>query len=276
MKHGIYRGIAMTVAGSDSGGGAGIQADLKTFAALKLFGTTAITALTVQNSLGVTGIHNAPPEIIKAQILSVGKDFPLDAVKTGMLGSRETIYAVAEGLSELKIKKIVVDPVMVAQSGDSLLAADAVEAVKSIIVPLALVVTPNLPEAEKLTGMTIRNVEEMKAAAWEIAKLGCGAVLVKGGHLAGEPETITDVLLADGKMTLLSDRRIDTTANHGTGCTLSAAIAAELAAGCGLEEAVRRARKYLRAGLLYGVTAGHGAGCLGHAVTMPWTEIVHG
>ena len=276
MKHGIYRGIAMTVAGSDSGGGAGIQADLKTFAALKLFGTTAITALTVQNSLGVTGIHNAPPEIIKAQILSVGKDFPLDAVKTGMLGSRETIYAVAEGLSELKIKKIVVDPVMVAQSGDSLLAADAVEAVKSIIVPLALIVTPNLPEAEKLTGMTIRNVKEMKAAAWEIAKLGCGAMLVKGGHLAGEPETITDVLLADGKMSLLSDRRIDTTANHGTGCTLSAAIAAELAAGCGLEEAVRRARKYLRAGLLYGVTAGHGAGCLGHAVTMPWTEIVHG
>ncbi|MDO4560672.1 MAG: bifunctional hydroxymethylpyrimidine kinase/phosphomethylpyrimidine kinase [bacterium] len=276
MKHGMYRGIAMTVAGSDSGGGAGIQADLKTFAALKVFGTTAITALTVQNSLGVTGIHNAPPEVIKAQILAVGKDFPIDAVKTGMLGNRETICAVAEGLSELKVKKIVVDPVMVAQSGDSLLAADAVEAVKSVIIPLALIVTPNLPEAEKLTGMTIRGVEEMKAAAWEIAKLGCGAVLVKGGHLAGEPETITDVLLADGKMSLLSDRRIDTTANHGTGCTLSSAIAAELAAGCGLEEAVTRARKYLRAGLLYGVTAGHGAGCLGHAVTMPWTEIVHG
>ena len=276
MKHGIYRGIAMTVAGSDSGGGAGIQADLKTFAALKVFGTTAITALTVQNSLGVTGIHNAPPEVIKAQILAVGKDFPIDAVKTGMLGNRETICAVAEGLSELKVKKIVVDPVMVAQSGDSLLAADAVEAVKSVIIPLALIVTPNLPEAEKLTGMTIRGVEEMKAAAWEIAKLGCGAVLVKGGHLAGEPETITDVLLADGKMSLLNDRRIDTTANHGTGCTLSSAIAAELAAGCGLEEAVTRARKYLRAGLLYGVTAGHGAGCLGHAVTMPWTEIVHG
>lgn len=276
MKHGMYRGIAMTVAGSDSGGGAGIQADLKTFAALKVFSTTAITALTVQNSLGVTGIHNAPPEVIKAQILAVGKDFPIDAVKTGMLGNRETICAVAEGLSELKVKKIVVDPVMVAQSGDSLLAADAVEAVKSVIIPLALIVTPNLPEAEKLTGMTIRGVEEMKAAAWEIAKLGCGAVLVKGGHLAGEPETITDVLLADGKMSLLSDRRIDTTANHGTGCTLSSAIAAELAAGCGLEEAVTRARKYLRAGLLYGVTAGHGAGCLGHAVTMPWTEIVHG
>ncbi len=276
MKYGIYRGIAMTVAGSDSGGGAGIQADLKTFAALKVFGTSAITALTVQNSLGVTGIHNAPPEIIKAQILAVGNDFPLGAVKTGMLGNRETIRAVAEGLSELGIKKIVVDPVMVAQSGDSLLAADAVEAVKEIIVPLAMVVTPNLPEAEKLTGMRIESVDDMTAAAREIAKLGCGAVLVKGGHLTGEPEIITDVLLADGKISLLQDRRIETTANHGTGCTLSSAIAAELAAGLGLEEAVARARQYLRAGLHYGVTAGHGAGCLGHAVTMPWTEIVHG
>ena len=177
MKHGIYRGIAMSVAGSDSGGGAGIQADLKTFAALKVFGTTAITALTVQNSLGVTGIHNAPPEIIKAQMMAVGKDFPLDAVKTGMLGNRETISAVAEGLSELGIKKVVVDPVMVAQSGDSLLAADAVDAVKNIIVPMAMIVTPNLPEAEKLTGMKIDDVDGMAAAAREIKKLGCGAVL---------------------------------------------------------------------------------------------------
>ena len=221
MKHGIYRGIAMSVAGSDSGGGAGIQADLKTFAALKVFGTTAITALTVQNSLGVTGIHNAPPEIIKAQMMAVGKDFPLDAVKTGMLGNRETISAVAEGLSELGIKKVVVDPVMVAQSGDSLLAADAVDAVKNIIVPMAMIVTPNLPEAEKLTGMKIDDVDGMAAAAREIKKLGCGAVLVKGGHLPGEPEMITDVLLADGEISLLRDRRINTTANHGTGCTLS-------------------------------------------------------
>ena len=276
MKHGIYRGIAMSVAGSDSGGGAGIQADLKTFAALKVFGTTAITALTVQNSLGVTGIHNAPPEIIKAQMMAVGKDFPLDAVKTGMLGNRETISAVAEGLSELGIKKVVVDPVMVAQSGDSLLAADAVDAVKNIIVPMAMIVTPNLPEAEKLTGMKIDDVDGMAAAAREIKKLGCGAVLVKGGHLPGEPEMITDVLLADGEISLLRDRRINTTANHGTGCTLSSAIAAELAAGGSLAEAVARARKYLRAGLLYGVTAGHGAGCLGHAVTMQWTEVVNG
>lgn len=276
MRHGIYRGIAMTVAGSDSGGGAGIQADLKTFAALKVFGTSAITAVTVQNSVGVSGIHSVPPETVTAQILAVGRDFPVDAVKTGMLGNRADISAAAAGLSELGIKKIVVDPVMVAQSGDSLLEEDAVDAVKNIMVPMAMIVTPNLPEAEKLTGMAVRTVDEMKGAAEEIAKLGCGAVLVKGGHLSGESDLITDVLYADSKITLFEDKRIDTKANHGTGCTLSSAIAAELAAGCDLTEAVRRARLYLRAGLHYGVTAGHGAGCLGHAVTMPWIEIING
>ncbi len=276
MRHSIYRGIAMTVAGSDSGGGAGIQADLKTFAALKVFGTSAITAVTVQNSVGVTGIRPIPPDIVKAQILAVGRDFQLDAGKTGMLGNRADIEAAAEGLAELGIKKIVVDPVMVAQSGDSLLEADAVEAVKRVMIPMAMIVTPNLPEAEKLTGMRVRTVDEMKAAACEIAQFGCGAVLVKGGHLAGKPDLITDVLYEDGKATLFEDRRIDTDANHGTGCTLSSAIAAELAAGCKLAEAVRRARLYLRAGLHFGVTAGHGAGCLGHEVTMPWIEIVNG
>ncbi|MEG1602099.1 MAG: bifunctional hydroxymethylpyrimidine kinase/phosphomethylpyrimidine kinase [Cloacibacillus sp.] len=276
MRHGIYRGITMTVAGSDSGGGAGIQADLKTFAALKVFGTSAIAAVTIQNSLGVTGFHCVPPEVISAQILAVGKDFPVDAVKTGMLGSRAAVTAAAAAFSELGVTKLVVDPVMVAQSGDSLLADEAVEAVRNIIVPMALIVTPNLPEAEKLTGMKISDVEDMTAAAHEIAKLGCRAVLVKGGHLSGEPDIITDVLLADGQLTLLQDRRIETAANHGTGCTLSSAIAAELAAGCGLFEAVTRARKYLRAGLSHGVTAGHGAGCLGHAVVMPWIESTNG
>ncbi len=276
MRHGIYRGMAMTVAGSDSGGGAGIQADLKTFAALKIFGTSAVTAVTVQNSVGVSGIHAVPPEIVRAQILSVGGDFPIDAIKTGMLGSRGAIKAAAAGIAALGIKKIVVDPVMVAQSGDSLLEDDAVDAVKNIVVPLALIVTPNLPEAEKLTGRPVRTVEDMKDAAEEIAKLGCGAVLVKGGHLEGSPDVITDVLYRDGTATLFRDRRIETSANHGTGCTLSSAIAAELAAGCPLDEAVRRARLYLRAGLHYGVTAGRGAGCLGHAVTMPWIEIING
>lgn len=275
MRQGIYRGIAMSIAGSDSGGGAGIQADLKTFAALKVFGTTAITAVTVQNSIGVTGIHSVPPEIIRAQILSVGGDLKLDAVKTGMLGNCGAVSAAAAALRELRIEKIVVDPVMVAQSGDPLLEEDAVDAVKKLIVPLAAIVTPNLPEAEKLAGMKISGVDDMAEAARMIAKSGCGAVLVKGGHLPGEPEMITDVLYSGGKISLLHDKRIDTKANHGTGCTLSSAIAAELAAGCRLEEAVERGRKYLRAGLLNGVTAGHGAGCLGHAVEMPWIEAAH-
>ncbi|MDY2984112.1 MAG: bifunctional hydroxymethylpyrimidine kinase/phosphomethylpyrimidine kinase, partial [Synergistes jonesii] len=161
MRQGIYRGIAMSIAGSDSGGGAGIQADLKTFAALKVFGTTAITAVTVQNSIGVTGIHSVPPEIIRTQILSVGGDFKLDAVKTGMLGNRGAVSAAAAALRELRIEKIVVDPVMVAQSGDTLLEEDAVDAVKKLIVPLAAIVTPNLPEAEKLAGMKISGVDDM-------------------------------------------------------------------------------------------------------------------
>ena len=275
MKQGIYRGIAMTIAGSDSGGGAGIQADLKTFAALKVFGTTAITAVTVQNSLGVTGIHNVPPEIIKAQILSVANDFPIDAVKTGMLGNIATIEAVASGLAETGIKKIIVDPVMVAQSGDPLIEEEALDALKNKILPLAMIVTPNLPEAEKLTGRKIENADDMEEAARQIAEYGCASVLVKGGHLPGNPEIITDVLFENGKITRFEDVRIETDANHGTGCTLSSAIAAESAAGCGLTEAVTRARLYLRAGLTYGVTAGHGAGCLGHAVSMRWTEIIN-
>ncbi len=275
MQHGIYRGIAMTVAGSDSGGGAGIQADLKTFAALKIFGTCAVTALTVQNSMGVTGIHCAPPEIIKAQILSVGKDFHLDAVKTGMLGNIETISAAAEGLSQLDVQYIVADPVMVAQSGDPLLEEDAVDAVRKIIIPMASIVTPNLPEAEKLTGMKITDIQGMTAAAYAIADMGCPAVLVKGGHLPESENIITDVLLADDELYLLQDERIDTKANHGTGCTLSSAIASELAAGSCLLEAVIRGRRYLRAGLRNGVTAGHGAGCLGHAVSMPWIDTIY-
>ena len=275
MEHGIYRGITMTVAGSDSGGGAGIQADLKTFAALRVFGTCAVTALTVQNSMGVTGIHCPPADIIKAQILAVGRDFPIDAVKTGMLGNRETISAVAEGLRELGIKKIVADPVMVAQSGDALLQEDAVDAVRKIIVPMAMILTPNIPEAEKLSGIKIDSIRDMTAAAKAIADMGCPAVLVKGGHMPETERIITDILLSDGELYMLQDERIDTHANHGTGCTLSSAIAAELAAGSCLLEAVIRGRRYLRAGLRNGVTAGHGAGCLGHAVVMPWIDTIH-
>ncbi len=272
MQHGIYRGIAMSIAGSDSGGGAGIQADIKTFAALKVFGTTAITAVTVQNSIGVTGIHAIPPEIIEAQILAVGTDFHIDAVKTGMVGSSEAVRAVVSGIKKLNIFNLVVDPVMVAQSGDPLLRDDAVDTLRDMLIPLASVVTPNIPEAEKLAGSAIRDVSDMELAAYEIAKTGCRAVLVKGGHLENTPEIITDVLLLNGKITIFEDKRIETASNHGTGCTLSSAIAAELAAGRDIPDAVTFARRYLRSGLINGIKAGHGAGCLGHAIRMDWIE----
>lgn len=267
----LYRGLAMTVAGSDSGGGAGIQADLKTFAALRVFGTSAITAITVQNSLGVTGVHAVPPEIIEAQIMAVGKDFPIGAVKTGMVGNKAAVEAVVSGIRQINAPFIVADPVMIAQSGDPLIEEDAVEAVRDGLLPLATIATPNLPEAERLTGISIKNVADMKKAAYRLQKIGCRAVLVKGGHLESG-DTVSDVLLIGDRATVFEDTRIDTKANHGTGCTLSSAIAAELAAGCGLEQAVSRARRYLRAGLARGVTAGHGAGCLGHAIRMEWID----
>lgn len=270
MRHGIYRGIALSIAGTDPSGGAGIQADLKTFAALKVFGTTAITSVNAQNSMGVTAIHPIPPELILAKILSVGEDFPLDAIKTGMVGNTAATDAVVAGIKKLGIEKVVVDPVMIAQSGDPLIEEDAIQAIKNRLIPLAAVVTPNLPEAECLTGMKIENVADMERAAREIAKLGCRSVLVKGGHLPGNPETITDIYLLDDEIIRFEDPRIDTNANHGTGCTLSSAIAAELAAGVEMREAVIRGRKYLREGLKHGVTLGHGAGCLGHAVEMDW------
>lgn len=265
----LYRGLAMTVAGSDSGGGAGIQADLKTFAALRIFGTSAITAITVQNSLGVTGVHVVPPEIIEAQITAVGSDFPVGAVKTGMVGNKAAVDAVVSGIRKIGAPFVVADPVMIAQSGDPLIEEDAVEALRDSLIPLATIATPNLPEAERLTGIKIRSVADMKKAAYEMMKLGCRAVLVKGGHLESG-DTVSDVLLDGDELTVFEDTRIITSANHGTGCTLSSAIAAELAAGCGLREAVSRARRYLRKGLTYGVTAGHGSGCLGHAIEMEW------
>lgn len=261
----------MSIAGSDSGGGAGIQADLKTFAALRVFGTTAVTGVTVQNSLGVTGVQAMPPEFIEAQIVAVGSDFPVGAVKTGMVGNKAAIAAIVSGIKKTAPPFVVVDPVMIAQSGDPLIEDSAVEAVRESMLPIATIITPNLPEAERLTGMTITCVEDMVKAAKELQQLNCKAVLVKGGHLE-TGDMVTDVLLMDGDIILFEDSRIITNNNHGTGCTLSSAIAAELAAGQDLQEAVRRARLYLRACLFHGVTAGHGVGCLGHAVRMDWVE----
>ncbi len=269
---GLYRGIALTIAGSDSGGGAGIQADLKSFAALKVFGTSVLTALTAQNSRGVQDVFDVPAPFVKGQIDSVLSDFPVAAAKTGMLSRADTIAAVAESLARYGLEALVVDPVMVAQSGDPLIAEDAVEALVTHLLPRALLVTPNVPEAERLSGLTVTGPEGMADAARVIAGLGPRAVLVKGGHLEGQ--VMTDVLLFDGEVTRFESPRLETLNTHGTGCTLSSAIAAELAAGQGLMEAVDRGRRYLQAGLRHGFRPGSGYGPLGHAVTPPWVEEV--
>ncbi|MCF8078207.1 MAG: bifunctional hydroxymethylpyrimidine kinase/phosphomethylpyrimidine kinase [Desulfobacterales bacterium] len=256
-----YRTV-LSIAGSDSGGGAGIQADIKTISALGGFAMTAITALTAQNTRGVTGIHPVPPEFAAAQIDAVLSDIGVDAVKIGMLYSAELIAAVARELTRHKAANIVVDPVMVAQSGDRLLQDEAVEALTAELFPLATVVTPNLPEAEVLLGRSISGPQEMEAAALALAEFGSRSVLIKGGH--GESERSDDLLFLaeEDRMLWIEGRRIETKNTHGTGCTLSSAIAARLAAGEGIEGAVQKAKAYLtealRAGAGYRFGRGHG------------------
>ena len=256
-----YRRV-LTIAGSDSGGGAGIQADLKTFAALGCYGMSAITALTAQNTQGVRGIHPVPPDFAAAQIAAVFEDIGTDAVKIGMLYSAELIRTVARDLARFGARNIVLDPVMLAQSGDRLLQDDAVGAIREHLMPLTDVVTPNLPEAEVLVGRPIRALEDMQAAARELAGCGGRAVLIKGGHR--EDADSTDVLyLKDGdRMVAIPGERIPTRNNHGTGCTLSSAIAAYLARGETIESSVRRAKAFIsaaiRAGTAYRLGHGHG------------------
>ena len=253
---------ALTIAGSDSGGGAGIQADLKTFAANGCFGASVITALTAQNTRGVTGIHAVPVEFVERQMDAVLGDIGADAVKIGMLYSAELIEAVARKLKEYGVARVVLDPVMVAQSGDKLLRDDAVEALKAHLMPLAEIATPNLPEASALLGREAGGAAEMAGAAAELARLGCRNVLVKGGHLEGEDSDDVLYLGREKSVVRLAGKRIETRNNHGTGCTLSSAIAANCAKGLGTEEAVRRAKEYvagaIRAGAEYRIGGGHG------------------
>ncbi len=255
-----YRRV-LTIAGSDSGGGAGIQADLKTFAANGCYGMSVITALTAQNTQGVTGIHPVPVEFVEKQIDAVLGDLGADAVKIGMLYSAELIGMVARKLAEYGVERIVLDPVMVAQSGDKLLQDDAVEALKSALVPMATVLTPNIPEAEVLLDMAIVTPDDMNTAAVRLLGLGCRSVLVKGGHLTGPA---IDILTQreGGEVTVLTDERVDTINTHGTGCTLSSAIAAQLARGEAVGDAVRHAKEYLtgaiRSGADYRIGHGHG------------------
>jgi hydroxymethylpyrimidine/phosphomethylpyrimidine kinase len=240
--------IALTIAGSDSSGGAGIQADLKTFAALGVYGASAITALTAQNTQGVDAVLVVPPDFVARQIKVVARDLDIRAVKIGMLATSEIIEAVAERLKTLADVPIVLDPVMVAASGDVLLDEDAIETLRTVLLPCATLITPNLPEAAKLLdGSEAKNEREMRAQAETLRVFGAGAVLIKGGHAKG-PEAID--LLVDGEGELrLTAPRVETENAHGTGCTLSSAIAAELAKGASLRQAATRAKAYVTAAL---------------------------
>ena len=255
---------ALTVAGSDSGGGAGIQADLKTFSAYRVFGMSVLTAITAQNSVGVQGVVTLPPAFVAVQLESVLSDFGADAAKCGMLATAGIIRAVAAKLKEHRVEKLVVDPLMIATSGDPLLEPDAREALIGEILPLALVVTPNLHEAGALAEMAVTTRDDMEEAARRIAKLGPRHVLVKGGHLTGEA---VDLLFNGREFTAFSAPRIDSANTHGTGCTFSAAIAAGLARGRPLPEAVRDAKAYVTRAIREGFAPGKGAGVLRHFLT---------
>lgn len=254
---------ALTIAGSDSGGGAGIQADLKTFSAFRVFGMSVITAVTAQNSLGVQGVENLPPAFVALQLRSVLSDFGAGAAKCGMLSTAPIIEAVAAILADDPVEKLVVDPVMVAKSGDALLQPDARQALIERVLPLALVVTPNLPEAESLAGIPVASRPDMEEAARRIHRLGPRYVLVKGGHLKGDA---IDLLWNGKAFTAFRAPRIDSGNTHGTGCTLSAAIAAGLARGQAIGDAIRDAKAYVTRAIREGFAAGRGVGQLRHFI----------
>lgn len=258
----------LTIAGSDSGGGAGIQADLKTMTVLGAYGMSVITALTAQNGLGVTGIHAPDPDFVKLQMQAVFAGFPVHAAKTGMLFSSGIIAVVAEIVAE-ELKKhapdkrfpLVVDPVCVSQSGHRLLEKDAVDALKSHILPLADLLTPNRPEAELLAGMSIHNPDDVAEAGRRLLGMGAKAVLIKGGHFDDKPILVTDWFMEPGRDPIpLRQPHVDTTNNHGTGCTLSAAIATWLGFGMPLKIAITKAQEYLNTALRHAYAPGQGSG----------------
>ncbi len=262
---------ALTIAGSASGGGAGIQADLKTFAAHRVYGTSAITAVTAQNTLGVTGIHTLPADMITAQIEAVAGDIGVNAVKTGMLANAAIVEAVAAAIDTLELPNVVVDPVMIAKGGDRLLEEEAVAAMKSELLHRALVVTPNAPEAEVLAGMRIDSPHAARRAAVRIRALGPNAVIVKGGHVPGEEAV--DVLYDGHEFVELRGPWIDSPNTHGTGCTFAAALAANLALGRSLADAAAQAKEYVAQALRWGFGIGHGHGVLDHFWNWPHARL---
>lgn len=261
----------LTIAGSDSGGGAGIQADLKTFSAFKVYGMSVLTAITAQNTCGVTGIEELSLDIIEKQLEAVLNDIGTDAVKTGMLANPGIVSLIADIIERYGLSNVVVDPVMIAKSGDALLSEDAVAAIKEKLIPLATVVTPNLPEAEAIAGVKIRTVKEMKEAAVEISGLGCKCVVVKGGHLCEEGRNgdlceAVDIIYEGGKFTSLCERFIKSQNTHGTGCTFASAIAAGLAKGYLPLEAIKVAKSFITEAIRTAPNIGKGHGPVNHLI----------
>jgi len=252
----------LTIAGSDSSGGAGIQADLKTFSALGCYGMSVITALTAQSTRGVTAVHALPPVFVEQQLEAVFSDIGADAVKIGMVYSAELIETVVRQLKKHHVKNIVLDPMMVAQSGDRLLRDEAIEDMKELLVPIATMLTPNVPEASAFLDCRIRDLEDMRQAARGLASYGAKSILLKGGHLDGNDSSDLFYICSEDRFIVLKGERIATRNNHGTGCTHSSAIASFLAKGYSLEESVRLAKKYIteaiRAGAEYEIGKGHG------------------
>ena len=267
----------LTIAGSDSGGGAGIQADLKTFAALGCYGMTAITALTAQNTKGVQGIHGIPAEFLKGQIQSVMDDIGVDAIKIGMLHAPEIVDVVAWAIDHYQLKNVVLDPVMVATSGDRLIASETVQVLVRELFPRATLITPNLDEAVLLLGREISDASVLETAGRDLLAMGARAVLLKGGHMPGDD--VMDLLVQPNTPSeRLSSRRIHSNNVHGTGCTLSSAIAAYLALGMGLSEAVHCARQFIVQAIAHGadITTGHGHGPLNHGFAPVPMHALHG
>lgn len=257
---------ALSIAGSDSSGGAGIQADIKTMTMNGVYAMSAITAMTAQNTTGVRAIQESTPEFLKQQLDAVFEDIYPDAVKIGMVSSGELIRVIADRLRCFDAKNVVVDPVMVATSGSALMKTDAVQTLMEELLPLAALVTPNIPEAQVLSGLTIRGKEDMAAAAKQIGDTFHCAVLVKGGHSIHDAN---DLLYANGELRWFAGRRIDNPNTHGTGCTLSSAIVANLAKGCSLSEAVQRAKDYISGALEAMLDLGKGPGPMNHAFILP-------
>ena len=255
----------LTIAGSDSGGGAGIQADLKTFCAHGVYGMSVIVAVTAQNTQKVIDVQDIDPDIIEKQIDAVFEDIGCDAVKIGMISRIESIKTVSKKLKKYKPKSIVLDPVMISKSGYPLINPNAVETLVHELIPLATVVTPNIPEAEKISGIKIKTIEDMKEAAEVIYKIGPKSVLVKGGHLVNDA---TDILYDGKDITYIKSERINTKNTHGTGCTLSSAIASNLALGMDIKEAVREAKKYITTAIRHSLSIGKGVGPTNHFYTL--------